>query len=81
MNAIEQYQYLKGQLDKLRTKAQRAEGALEQNLARLQEEHGVATIPEARQKLQRLEKQLREAERTFKSALEEFETQWGELLS
>lgn len=80
MTPTQRYEQLKGQADNLRQKISRAEGALEQHMARLKDEHGCKTIEDAKRKLKRLDREASEATAAFEAAADEFEEKWEEVL-
>jgi septation ring formation regulator EzrA len=80
MTPLERFQQLKQKSDSLQQQISRAEGALEQHLSRLRQEHDCNSIKEARTKLRSLEEKAATAEEQFAQAADEFETKWAEVL-
>jgi len=77
---LERYQSLKSNVERLRRESDRAEGALEQLMARLKEEYGCKTLSDAKELAGKLENEAAEATRKFNKELEEFEEEWSEVL-
>ena len=77
---LKKYDRLKTKAERLQREADRAEGALEQLMYRLESEHGVNTLADAEKLLKRREREAAKAESEFGDALEAFEGQWGEVL-
>lgn len=71
---------LKADLDRLRTEASRAEGALAQVMGRLESEHGCDTIEAAEKKLVKLTQKEEEAKVEFDRAFKKFKTEHGDLV-
>ena len=77
---LKRYQKLKDDVDRLRREADRAEGALEELMGRLEAEFGCKTLREAKALSSRLEDEADKATKEFNSKLDEFEEEWGEVL-
>lgn len=77
---IADFQALKRQADDLRAEAQRAQGALASEMAKIRETYGVETIEEAEEKLVALQAAETEAVTAAEQALEAFNATWGEQL-
>lgn len=78
--SVEEYQQLKKRAEKARADADRAQGALEQQLQKLENEFDCRTIEEAEELLGKLQKEEQEAEQSYQKELEVFEEKWGEQL-
>ncbi len=65
---------------KKRAKA-KAEGALEQTLLRLKEEHNLSSEAKAEKKLIDMQQEIHELEKEYKRALADFEEHWNDRLS
>jgi len=77
---VEEYTRLKAKIDHLRQRKNRAEGALEQSVKRLQEKTGAATVEEAETVFVELEEKAEQAKKRCEVALEAFIEEWGEKL-
>lgn len=77
---MKKYRELKDRADAARRRADRAEGALGQLMARLKSEFGLDTTKEGEAELQRLESAAQEAESRFSRAMAEFEERWASRL-
>lgn len=80
MDPVERYQQLRSSASALQQSVSRAEGALQQHLARLKEEHGCASLEAGRKKLKQLAQQAREAEEKFNQEADSFEAKWEGVL-
>jgi len=80
MTSVDEFTRLKGKVDKLKKKKERAEGALEQLLKRMCEVTGASTIEKGRELLSELEQKAKKAEVRYDRALESFVEEWGEKL-
>jgi hypothetical protein len=78
---IEDYQRLSQQIDKLKEQQARDKGALEQVLARLDEEFGCKTLEQAKAVLSKLEKDNAKLIHTADQQLAEFKERWRDVLS
>lgn len=67
------YNALRKKVERLKRDADRAEGAHDELMSRLEEEFGVTELSEAENKLAELELELQQAEREFNKKLAEFE--------
>lgn len=77
---IEQYNALKADAEKLQRVADRAAGALDEQMKKLAD-FDCETIDEAKDKLEDLNKAASKAEGEFETALTEFEEEWGDTLA
>lgn len=80
MTTLERYQKLANAADELKQRTSRARGALDQQLARLRDEHESASLPEAKRKHQQIVAEAKQAREEFEEAVEEFENKWREAL-
>ena len=80
-NKLDKYQDLQDKAARLRRDADKADGALEQLMARLSKEFKVDNLKAAKKKLQALENQADEANKEFHKAVEQFEEDWGDVLN
>lgn len=71
-----QYQELRRDVEEAKEEAQRAQGALDEGLSRLEKEFGCKTIQEAREKLEDMEEERNAAEKKFEKALKDYERKW-----
>lgn len=78
---LERYNKLKKQLDEAQTGADRAQGAFDQVMARLKEEHGCEDIAAAKRLVKKLEAEAAAAEEEFNAELAKFEEEWAETLA
>lgn len=81
MATIERYRKLKVKVDRLRREHDRAEGALEQAMVKLQKQHGCKTLEEGKVLLSKTEKDCKRKRSKFDKAMERFDEEWGEKLS
>ncbi len=72
----EKYRKLKQQVEDTKAEADRAQGALDQLLARLKDEFECDNLKEAKAKLAELEAKKRKAESVFEKVMEEYEEKW-----
>lgn len=79
-DSLDRYQKLKKELQSQQREADRLAGAIDQTMARLQEEFACQTEEQAQQKLTKMKKQLEQREAAFQEELERFESQWQEKL-
>jgi len=77
---LKTFNTLKINVDRLRSDADKAEGALTQLMTRLKNEHDCSTLDEAEHKLKKLEQQATEDEQEYSQALESFQAEWQEQL-
>lgn len=77
----DRYVRLKNAVDSLRSKKDRADGALAQEFARLEKDHGCKTVASVRRKLAKAVGSLESAEADYERALDEFEAEWKDTLS
>lgn len=61
---------------KAKSEAEQAKGVLRELMARLQSEFGCADVKQAQAKLDQMEKEKRELEKQFKTALADYERKW-----
>lgn len=72
----EKYRKLKQQVEEAKGEADRAQGALDQLLARLKEEFDCSNLKEAKAKLAELESKKKKAESVFEKVLADYEEKW-----
>lgn len=77
---LARYNQLKSQVEQLQSEADRAAGALEQLMGRLEAEFGCKTLKAAERLLAKLEGETEAAEVAYNKALKEFEKKWGSYL-
>lgn len=80
MNKLEQYQQLKGKVEKRRRDVDRADGARQQLLGQLRKEFGVDTVKEAVELLRKSKAELDRLEKKFADDLKVFDDEWWESL-
>ena len=76
-----EYQKIKDKAAKLRQEMDRAQGSLDRVKTQIENEFGVKSLEEAREKLTELETEKDKLEVEFSSAAGEFEKKWGDKLS
>lgn len=74
--SLRRYEELQKESKRLTRDYDRAQGALDQQTAVLQDEFDCSTIADGRELLDRLENEVRIAERKFKKALDKFDDKW-----
>lgn len=72
----EQYRKLKREVEQAKSDADRAQGSLDQLLARLKEEFNCKNLEEAKSLLRRLGKEAEDAKREFERHLHTYEEKW-----
>lgn len=77
---LRDYILLKEKVEEAQSKADKAEGALNEVLKTIKKEFGCKSLKEAKVKLKKLKKEEAKAEEEFDKAMTEFEEKWGELL-
>jgi hypothetical protein len=77
---LKRYQRLKDDCEELQREASRAEGGLEQTMARLKDEHGCDDLKSAKALAAKLRKDAEKAEAEYNKALTEFDRKWGNVL-
>lgn len=77
---LTKYNELKAKADKAKADADRAEGALEQQMAGLKKEFDCSTVEEAEKLLASLRQDEQDMEAVCNERMAAFETQWGDLL-
>lgn len=80
MASVAELNRLKQRADAAKQDAARAQGALEQALARLKTEFGCASLPEAQAKLKDLQTKGADALGRFDTALGKFNSEFGGVL-
>lgn len=80
MSELERYQKMKQRAADLRREADRAEGALEQVMKKLEDDFGCNSLEEAKRLQKKLTVEVEEADEKFGVLLKEFEDKWGHLL-
>lgn len=77
---LEEYSALKRKAEKLRSQADRAQGALEHHMKRLRDEFDCNSIEEAEEALEELKKEEEKIAEKYGKALEKFKKEWGDKL-
>jgi predicted nucleic acid-binding Zn-ribbon protein len=77
---INEFNHLRQKVQKLQRDADKAEGALNEQLKHLKEEFDCDSIEEAEAYLVELEKKVAAAEKIYRKELKEFRKQWGDKL-
>ena len=80
MNAIERYEQLKAKVDKLRRKADNAQGALDHQLKQLKTNFNCDSINDAKKLLKKLQQESTKTSNDFAAKLDAFEKTWGSIL-
>lgn len=75
---LKRYQQLKAEVEHAQRDKDRAEGALQQLMGRLNDEFDCDSLEKAEKLLTKLRKDQERAERQFDAALEKFESDWGD---
>ncbi len=70
------YRELKASVEKARGEAERAQGALDHLMTRLQSEFDCKSLKEARGLLQEVSKERDKADKTFADAMKEYKKKW-----
>jgi chromosome segregation ATPase len=78
---LQEFARLKDELESLKRRAARAQGALEQLKARLREEFGIGTLKAARTLLGELEAERADLEKRYAAGRAAFREEYGDLLS
>lgn len=77
---LDEYNRLKKSAEKAKADADRAEGALEQQMKKLEADFGCKTLDEARSKLVQLQKQESDAVADYEQKLAVYKEKWGSRL-
>lgn len=77
---INEYQELKQKSEQAKADVARAEGALEQQMSKLQEEFDCNTIEKAETLLKALETEEKKSENVYNKELEKFKEKWDDKL-
>ena len=80
VNDAERFLELRRRVEKLQREADRAAGAKDQLLSRMQAEFGCKTVKEAEKRLTREERELQELREGFQAKLSSFEEKWEGVL-
>lgn len=75
---LEQYKRLKEKADKAKQDHDRAVGALEQLMSKLEEDFDCKTVEQAEKLVKKLSTEAKEAEELYDQRLAEWEEQWGQ---
>jgi exonuclease VII small subunit len=73
-------QEIREQLEEMKARGERSQGALDQILSRLKKEFGVNSLKEARKLLEAREKEVRKGRGNLDAAYRDFVKRYGELL-
>ena len=77
MATLKNYMELKRKVEEAQQKVDKAEGALEQIMERIEKEFDCSTLEAAKKKLKSLIQQEDTTKKKFDEAIEEFEEKWG----
>lgn len=77
---LKQYERLRRKADDLKREVDKAEGALEQLIGRLESEFDCKTLAQAQKMLKKLSADEAKASKKYESDLAEFEEEWGKVL-
>lgn len=77
---LKRFQQLQAAVEKAQSDADRAQGALDQLMAKLEAEYGCTTLEQAEKKLEELTSKSAAAEQTYNDALAVFEEEYGDLI-
>lgn len=78
--SVKEYERLQKDVEKARSEADRAEGAVEQLLGRLKEEFDCSSVDEGDKLQRKLDEEAEKAEEAFDDALAEFKEEWNEVM-
>lgn len=78
---VKTFQRLKQTVDRLKTEADKAEGALEQLMVKLKKEYDCDSLGEAKKILAKLKQQEYQADLKFQAALIKFEKEYKQCLA
>lgn len=70
------YRDLKASVEKARSDAERAQGALDQLMVRLKTEFNCKSLREARELLQEVQKERDKADKAFSEAMTDYKKKW-----
>lgn len=76
MSLTERYERLSRKTDQLRQQKAQAEGALDQVISQIKEEHGCSSMKEANELLAEMERSIEDLEEKFDLSLKAFEEKW-----
>ena len=76
---VKKYSRIKEQVEAIQRRADKAQGAAEQIMERLQKEFGVNTVEEGKELLKKLEKEKSNLETELEELWREFEKEYGPL--
>ena len=76
---VKKYSRIKEQVEAIQRRADKAQGAAEQIMERLQKEVGVNTVEEGKELLKKLEKEKSNLETELEELWREFEKEYGPL--
>lgn len=77
---LRDYQDLKSKVEQLQRRSDKLEGALEQKYETLKREYGCKSLEDARKQLEKEEQEIVRIEERCDSAIEEFQSKWGDKL-
>ena len=77
---LETYQKLRSQADTFRRRADESAGVIKQLTKRLSDEFDCENVKDGHRVLEKLKRELSQAEREFDKELQAFESEWGEKL-
>lgn len=75
-DTLSEYLALRKQLESLEQRKARLEGAEQEHLRKLKDEHGAGDLKEAKKLLAKLERREAEAKAEFEGKLKEFQEKW-----
>jgi len=81
MITVKEYEAKRLRAENLKQQADKAEGALDELMGRLEDEFGCKTMKQGRAKLAKIKKDRENLETKYNDAAEGFEQQWGDLLN
>lgn len=74
----QEFQRLKTKMESLEDESSRAQGAIDQILQTLEQDHGCKTIESAEEKLKKLKQQVERDEARLEREWAKFKKKWGE---
>lgn len=74
---LKKYEQLKRRVDAAKSEADKAQGALDNLMARLESQFECSTVSDAKVKAEELRERAEELEDDFNEALAAFEEEWG----
>lgn len=77
---VKEFQRLKASVDRLKSEADRAEGAHVEHMRRLEKEFGCKNLAAAKKLLESLDRKARIADKKYRKLLDDFHAKWDDTL-